>query len=146
MNTLLDTLGPLLSPDEVRLTATDRQNAAAKLDAAARQGKLHISQVAERHDLLDAAHTRGELRQVLSGLDNAVPPAGLTLALKVLSAGWLVVCAIQFVIWLVLAGFGHLDWPWWLWSDLGLGAGVAVLWWTHESYHRKSLLAVTAAR
>jgi hypothetical protein len=40
--------------------------------------------------------------------------------------------------------FGHFDSPWWLWSDLGLGAVVAMLWWTHESYHRKTDVLVPA--
>ena len=43
----------------------------------------------------------------------------------------------------VVAMFGHFDSPWWLWSDLGLGAVVAMLWWTNESYHRKSDVLVT---
>ena len=146
MNSLQSTLGALLSPDEVRLTATDKQNAGAKLDAAARQGTLHVPQAIDRHDLLDAARTRGELRRVFDGLDDALPPKGLTHALRIVSAGWLLVCVVQFVIWLVLAGFGHLDWPWWLWSDLGLGTVVAILWWTNESYHRKAQLAVKATR
>ena len=80
------------------------------------------------------------MRQVFIGLDDAVPPSGLTLALRIASVSWLAVCVIQFVIWVMLAAFGHLDWPWWLWSDIGLGLGVGILWWTHESYHRRSQL------
>jgi hypothetical protein len=144
MNSLLTTFGPLLSPDEVRLTGADKRHAGAKIDSAARQGTLHVPQAIDRHDLLDAARTRGELRQVFDGLDYALPPKGLTNALRIVSAGWLVVCVVQFVIWLILAGFGHLDRPWWLWSDLGLGAIVAILWWTNEShYHRESQQVAT---
>jgi hypothetical protein len=144
MNSLLTTLGPLLSPDEVRLTEADKRHAGAKIDAATRRGTLPVPQAIDRHDLLDAAHTRGALRHVFNGLDDDLPPKGLTRALQIVSAGWLVVCVVQFVIWLILAGFGHLDWPWWLWSDLGLGAVVAILWWTNEShYHRKSQLVAT---
>ena len=54
------------------------------------------------------------------------------------TAVWLITCVVQFVVWLSLAFFGHFDWPWWLYSDLGLGAVVGILWWTHESYHRKT--------
>ncbi len=140
MNSLLSTLGPLLAPYDVPLTAADKQHARATIDTATRQGTLHLPQATERHELLEAARTRGDLRQVLDGLDNT-PSKGLTKALQVASAGWLVVCVVQFVIWLILAGFGHLDWPWWLWSDVGLGTVVAILWWTNESaYHRKSQL------
>lgn len=135
MNTVLD---PLLLPDQVALSATDRQAASDKLDSAVRQGRLTPPQALDRHDLLDASRTRGELRQVLDGLDDAIPPRGLTTALRVTTAVWLITCVVQFVVWLSLAFFGHFDWPWWLYSDLGLGAVVGILWWTHESYHRKS--------
>lgn len=140
MTTFTATLGPLVSPDEIRLTGTDRQAAHAKIESAARQGTLSAKQAADRHQLLDTAQTRGELRHVLDGLDDAVPPSGLTLALRIATVGWLAVCVIQFVVWVVLAVLGHFDGPWWLWSDLGLGLGVAILWWTNESYHRKSHL------
>ena len=135
MNTVLD---PLLLPDQVALSATDRQAASDKLDSAVRQGRLTPPQALDRHDLLDASRTRGELRQVLDGLDDAIPPRGLTTALRVTTAVWLISCVVQFAVWLSLAFFGHFDWPWWLYSDLGLGAVVGILWWTHESYHRKS--------
>lgn len=135
MNTVLD---PLLLPDQVALSATDRQAASDKLDSAVRQGRLTPPQALDRHDLLDASRTRGELRQVLDGLADAIPPRGLTVALRVSTAVWLISCVVQFVVWLSLAFFGHFDWPWWLYSDLGLGAVVGILWWTHESYHRKS--------
>lgn len=140
MNTLNATLAPLLSPDDLRLSDNDKQAAHDKIESAARQGVLTAQQAADRHKLLNAAQVRGELRQVFNDLDDAVPPAGLTLALRIATVGWLAVCVIQFVIWLMLATFGHLDWPWWLWSDVGLGLGVGILWWTHESYHRKSQL------
>ena len=135
MNTVLD---PLLLPDQVALSATDRQAASDKLDSAVRQGRLTPPQALDRHDLLDASRTRGELRQVLDGLADAIPPRGLTVALRVSTAVWLISCVVQFVVWLSLAFFGHFDWPWWLYSDVGLGAVVGILWWTHESYHRKS--------
>ncbi|MFI5712048.1 hypothetical protein [Kribbella sp. NPDC051620] len=146
MNTLTATLGPLVSPDEQELSYTDKQAAHAKIESAARQGIVSAQQAADRHRLLNASHRRGELREVLAGLHDAVPPTGLTLALRIAAVGWLAVCAIQFVIWVVLAAFGHLDWPWWLWSDVGLGLAVGVLWWSNESYHRRSQLDLRVAR
>lgn len=144
MSSLLTTLGPLLTPDELRLSDEDRRNAQAKLDNAADQHQLTADQAVDRQHLLGAARTRGELRRVFDGIADAVPPAGLTVALRAVSALWLVVCVVQFLIWVILAGFGHFDWPWWLWSDLGLGLVVAGLWWTNESYHRKSYLKAVA--
>ena len=140
MNIVLD---PLLTPDQVRLTEADRQSAAAKLDSAVRQGTLTPPQATDRQSLLLEARTRGELRQVFDGVTNAVPPRSLTVALRTFSSIWLVTCVVQFVIWLALAVFGHFDGPWWLYSDIGLGMVVAVLWWTNESYHRKSDVLVT---
>ncbi|MEU4198098.1 DUF1707 domain-containing protein [Kribbella sp. NPDC026611] len=140
MNAILDAL---LTPDQVRLTEADRSATVAKLDSAVRQGALTPPQAGDRQDLLIAARTRGELRQVLSGVPNALPSRGLTTALRAFTGLWLLTCVVQFVIWVVLAVFGHFDWPWWLWSDLGLGAVVAILWWTNESFHRKSDVLVT---
>lgn len=140
MNTVLE---PLLLPDQVQLSTTDRESAAAKLDSAVRQGKLTRPQSLDRYERLDTARTRGELRQVFDGVTDALPPQGLTVALRAFSALWLVTCVVQFVIWVALAVFGHFDWPWWLWSDIGLGMVVAILWWTHESYHRKSDVRVS---
>ena len=140
MYTLTATLGPLLSPDEVVLTEQDRRAAHAKIDNAVRTGGLSPEQAIDRLDLLDVTRTRGELRQVFNGLADAVPPFGLTWALRIASVVWLVTCVVQFIVWSTLAVLGHLGGPWWLWSDLGLGVVVAILWWMHESYHRKSRL------
>jgi hypothetical protein len=139
MNTVLD---PLLMPDQVQLTDTDRQAAAAKLDHAVRQGTLTPPQAVGRRDLLHTARTRGELRQVFDGVDGALPPDGLTVGMRAVTAIWLVTCVVQFVVWLTMAAFGNLDWPWWLFSSVGLGLAVGVLWWTHESYHRKTAVQV----
>lgn len=139
MNTVLD---PLLLPDQVRLSDTDRQAAAARLDNAVRRGTLTPPQAGDRRDLLHTARTRGDLDQVFDGVDGALPPDGLTVAMRVLTAVWLVSCVVQFVVWLTMAAFGNLDWPWWLFSDLGLGLVVGILWWTHESYHRKTVVQV----
>ena len=135
MNTILESL---LTPDQVQLTDADRRAAVAKLDSAVRQAALTPSQAGDRQDQVLAARTRGELRNILTGVANAAPPRGLTLALQAFTGVWLVACVVQFVVWLALAVFGHFDGPWWLWSDLSLGAIVAMLWWTNESYHRKN--------
>ncbi|MFF0263963.1 DUF1707 domain-containing protein [Kribbella sp. NPDC004536] len=141
MNNLLEAL---LTPDQVALTDTDRSAAIARLDSAVRQAALTPSQAADRQDRVLTARTRGELRNILSGVANAAPPRGLTIALQAFTGVWLVACVVQFVVWVALAVFGHFDGPWWLWSDLGLGAIVAILWWTNESYHRKSDVLVAA--
>jgi hypothetical protein len=135
MYTLLE---PLLTPDEIQLTDADRRAASAKLDSAVRQAVLIPSQASDRQLQLLTAQTRGELRTIMAGVADAAPPRGLTTALRAFTGVWLVTCVVQFVIWVALAMFGHFDGPWWLWSDLGLGAVVAILWWTNESYHRKS--------
>ena len=140
MNIVLDTL---LLPDQLELSAKDRQSAAAKLESAVRRGKLTPPQALDRFEHLDAARTRGDLRQVFDGVTDAIPPRGLTVALRAASAVWLITCVVQFVVWVALAAFGHFDWPWWLWSDLGLGLVVAILWWTNESYHRKTDVLVS---
>ncbi|HZX03157.1 DUF1707 domain-containing protein [Kribbella sp.] len=141
MNNLLEAL---ITPDQVALTDADRSAAIARLESAVRQAVLTPSQASDRQDRVLTARTRGELRNILSDVANAAPPRGLTLALQAFSGVWLVACVVQFVVWLALAVFGHFDGPWWLWSDLGLGAIVAILWWTNESYHRKSDVLVAA--
>ncbi|NUR95445.1 MAG: DUF1707 domain-containing protein [Kribbellaceae bacterium] len=141
MNNVLE---GLLTPDQVALTDTDRSAAIARLDSAVRQAALTPSQAAERKDRVLTARTRGELRNILSGVANAAPPRGLTTALQAFTGVWLVACVVQFLVWVALAIFGHFDGPWWLWSDLGLGAIVAILWWTNESYHRKNDVLVAS--
>jgi len=133
MNTVLD---PLLLPDQVALTEADRRSATAKLDNAVRRGALTPPEASDRQALLLYAQNRGDLRQVLAGVADGTPPRGLTVALRAFTGIWLVACIVQFVVWATLAVFGHFDGPWWLWSDLGLGLVVGILWWTHESYHR----------
>jgi hypothetical protein len=140
MNTILE---PLLTPDQVQLTDADRRAAVAKLDSAVRQAVLAPLDAHDRQEQVLAARTRGELRQIMAGVADASPPRGLTVALRAVTGVWLVACVVQFVVWMALAMFGHFDGPWWLWSDLGLGAVVAILWWTNESYHRKSDVQVT---
>lgn len=140
MNTMLE---PLLLPDQVDLSENDRRTAVAKLDRAVRKGILTPPQAGDRQGLLLEAHTRGDLHQVLDGVTDALPPRGLTVALRAVSAVWLLTCVVQFVIWVVLAAFGHFDWPWWLWSDIGLGLVVAIVWWTNESYYRKTDVLVS---
>jgi hypothetical protein len=141
MNTLLD---PLLMPDQVQLTEADRRAAVAKLDSAVRQAALTPSQASDRQLRLMTAQTRGEFRQIMAGVADAAPPRALTVALRGFTGIWLVACVVQFAVWVALAMFGHFDGPWWLWSDLGLGAVVAILWWTNESYHRKSDVLVAS--
>ncbi|MGW5192966.1 DUF1707 SHOCT-like domain-containing protein [Kribbella sp. NPDC004138] len=140
MNTIL---APLLLPDQVQLTDADRRAASAKLDSAVRHATLAPSQADDRRARLLTARTRGELRPILADVAEAAPPRGLTTALRAFTGVWLVACVVQFVVWVALAMFGHFDGPWWLWSDLGLGAVVAILWWTNESYHRKSDVQVS---
>ncbi|MFF1821903.1 DUF1707 domain-containing protein [Kribbella sp. NPDC058245] len=135
MTTVLD---PLLLPDQVALTEADRRSATTKLDNAVRRGALTPPEATDRQSLLLYAQNRGDLRQVLAGVADATPPRGLTVALRAFTGIWLVACVVQFVVWAALAVFGHFDGPWWLWSDLGLGMVVGILWWTHESYHRVS--------
>ena len=62
----------------------------------------------------------------------------LATGLRIVSGIWLVSCVVQFVIWVMMAAFGHFDWPWWLFSDIGLGSIVALLWWRHEECHREA--------
>ena len=74
MNTVLD---PLLLPDQLQLSASDRRSAASKLESAVRRGKLTPPQALDRFEHLDAARTRGELRQVFDGVAEAPPLAAV---------------------------------------------------------------------
>jgi hypothetical protein len=139
-------LGPLLWPESQALSNQDRQTAHAKIESAASQGALTVQEAEDRHELLRAANTRGELRRVFNGLPAAVPPSGLTRALRLVTAAWLAICVVQFLVWVILAVFGHFDGPWWLWSDIGAGLVVAGLWWLNETYHRSSQLDPKAIR
>lgn len=58
------------------------------------------------------------------------PSAGVLALRRITVALWLIVVAVQVVIWVVsMFAAGELEFPWWIWS-VGSGAVfVGVLWW-----------------
>lgn len=127
----------LLWPDGRPATETDRATADQAVHAALMAGGLPATEAGYRHEAVAHAETRGELRHALRGIPGGVPPQGLTTALGVATALWLAMTVVQIVVWIALAaGTGSLDTPWWLYSTVGGGAVVGVLWAINESHHR----------
>lgn len=125
-----------LWPDTVPAGADDKARALAVLDARRGSG-LTDAELRSRGEAVDAAATRNDLYLALEGVGGGVPPWGVTMALRVASAIWIAMTAVQIVVWLAIGvGTGGLDVPWWLYSSVGGGVVVAVLWWVNESYHR----------
>jgi uncharacterized protein DUF1707 len=133
----IDALTDLLRPEGRSASDTDRSSASYAVRAAVADGRLPETDGDGRLHAIESAEHRGELRLALSGISGALPPRGLTTALGAASAVWLVTTALQVVVWLTMAlATAHLDTPWWLYSAVGGGMIVGVLWLAHESYHR----------
>ncbi|MBB5788562.1 hypothetical protein [Jiangella mangrovi] len=126
----------LLWPDTVPASAEDRARALAVLAGQGGSG-LAEDERRSRSAAVDEAVTRNDLYLTLEGLGAGVPPWGVTTALRVASVVWIVMTAVQIVVWLAIGvGTGGLDVPWWLYSSVGGAGVVAALWWVNESYHR----------
>jgi hypothetical protein len=125
-----------LWPDTVPADADDKARAVAVLDAQRGAG-LPEAELRSRVTAVDAAATRNDIYLALEGLGAGVPPWGVTMALRIASGVWLLMTAVQIVIWLAIGvATGGLDVPWWLYSSAGGAGVVAALWWVNESYHR----------
>jgi hypothetical protein len=146
MNRSIALFSPLLWPDSQAVTALDRQSAHAHVERAVTGGLLTEREARDRQDLLATARTRGRLRGALRDIPGAAPPPELTAALRIAATAWLALCAIQLTVWAVIAVFtGHLDAPWWLWSDVVGGLIVGGLWWANERYHRQPRVDLDSA-
>jgi len=132
----VDTITGLVWPDARRASDEDRATAEATVEAAVAGGILPASEAGYRRVSIGTARTRGDLRHAVRGLAGGVPPEGLTTALGVASAIWLVMTVAQVVVWLVIGVANGLDGPWWLYSTLPGAVVVAVLWLVNESHHR----------
>jgi hypothetical protein len=133
----IDALADLVWPDGRSASDTDRSSASDAVRTAVADGRLPGTERDSRLYAIESAEHRGDLRPALSGISGVFPPRGLTTALGAASAVWLITTVLQIVVWLTLAlATAHLDTPWWLYSGVGGGMIVGVLWLAHESYHR----------
>jgi hypothetical protein len=132
----VDTITGLVWPDARRASDEDRATAVAAVATAVTAGQLPESEAGYRRASIAAARSRSDLRHAVRGLAGGVPPQGLTTALGVAFAIWLVMTVAQVVVWLVIGMATGLDGPWWLYSTLPGAVVVGVLWLVNESHHR----------
>ncbi|MCE7005755.1 DUF1707 domain-containing protein [Kibdelosporangium philippinense] len=124
------------APDLVRVTDLDRKAVEARLRMAHTDGSLTLTELDERLANLWLTKTRRDLATLIRDLPAPAPPPpppkpdNARKAMRVLTAIWLSVSAINLVIWLMVSLIS-LDpaYPWFLWPMLPPGAVLGVLWW-----------------
>jgi hypothetical protein len=130
------------TPDLIRVTDLDRKATEARLQMAHASGSLTLGELDERLGELWQARTRRDLAVLVRDLPALAPPPPLfpplpvppkpnhsRTAMKVLTAIWLSVSAVNLIIWLMVSLISFdVAYPWFLWPLLPPGAVLAVLW------------------
>ncbi|GIJ45524.1 hypothetical protein Val02_24100 [Virgisporangium aliadipatigenens] len=130
-------LSALLWPEFVAVGDAERARAAARVARLRDAGALTDEQAALHRSRVAAAETRGDLHAALAGAPGAERPSLLPALLRWAALGWLLACAVQFVVWaLIVVTTADWDGPWWLWTFVPGGLLVAALWWLVEADHR----------
>jgi hypothetical protein len=112
-----------------RVSELDRRLAATEIEYARSTGEYDGAEAARRLARVRAATTHPALRAAVSGsqVDAVVPPV-LEAAPRIAGTLWLLVSAVNFVIWLFIGVIGGQWDPWLLWVVLGGGVLVAGVW------------------
>lgn len=127
------------SADLIRVTDLDRKATEARLRLAHAEGSLTLDELDERLANLWLTKNRRDLATLVRDLPAPQPPPPppappgpnhARTAMKVLTAIWLSVSAVNLVVWVMvcLINFEFL-YPWFLWPFLPPGVVLAVLWW-----------------
>jgi hypothetical protein len=131
-----------ISPDEVRVTDFQRQEAADRLIRALGDGSLDVVEFDTRVAGAWAATTRGELTDLIGDLPSeAVTRAAEQAlrsrrrtdrgyrALRRITLLWLVISGFSLMIWgLSCMGVEHLLYPWCIWVVGPAGGALSGLW------------------
>jgi hypothetical protein len=124
------------APDHIRVTDLDRKATEARLRMAHTDGSLTLDELDERLANLWRTKTRRDLAALTADLPAPLPPPpppkpdNARTAMKVLTAIWLSVSAVNLVIWVLVSVIGFdLAYPWFLWPFLPPGVVLGVLWW-----------------
>ncbi|MBP2339376.1 hypothetical protein JOF41_005554 [Saccharothrix coeruleofusca] len=136
-------------PEDIRASDVERELVQQRLHGAHADGRLDLAEFDARVVRTWQAKTRGELAALVADLPetplagpltapvpaSAAEPvvtirSGGRTALRVLTAIWLSVSALNFAIWLLvsLLGGGGLVYPWFLWVALPSGSVLGAVW------------------
>jgi hypothetical protein len=112
----------------LRIADADRLATEARLRTAHEEGRLDSEELTARLGRTWSASTRADLAGLVVDLPRARPRANAYDLLDILTKGWIVINAVNFVVWLMTVVIsGHLQQPWFLWSLVLPGVGLAVL-------------------
>jgi hypothetical protein len=127
-----------MTPDRMRVSDLDRKAVDARLRLAHAEGSLTLDELDQRLLTLWQSKTRADLALLTMDLPAPVPPlpppppvkpSGGRHALKVLTAIWLSVSAVNLTIWLIVCvTTASLVYPWFIWPFLTPGVVLGVLW------------------
>lgn len=131
-------LGRLWWPERVPISSLEREVASVRITQARTGGLITGTQADQRLSRLPVAQTREDLRAALDGLPDAVTPAGLLVACRVVTAIWLGVTAVNLAVWMLVCAFSQsFVNPWWAWPALVGGALAFGVWWLVDAAHRQ---------
>lgn|GEM_PF-6008986 len=137
MSTALTVGTHLLWPEFLPIDDVDRRIARESVRVAYQQGDVDAERYADAVERIDAATNRGHLTAGLRGVPiTPYPPAGLYLAIRLISVLILASTAVQIVVWLMIGTFGGWDAPWWLFTLVPGAFVVGCLWCAAEGPRR----------
>jgi hypothetical protein len=135
--------GRLLWPERTLVTDLERKLAETRIDHAVSIGQLDPARAQDRRAAVRAATTHADLRAALDGGPASLTPPGLRVAPRVGAAVWLVVSAVNTIVWFLVSLFsGQWDGLWLLWPLLGGGVLVLGLWSIKEWDRRMRLYEI----
>jgi hypothetical protein len=126
-----------LPPDQIRVTDAEREAVAERLRQAHDEGSLDLNEFDDRTArLYGDAKTRGDLAAITADLPapaSAAPSPALpdqAKTLRVVTAAWLGLALVSFVIWVGVGLSGPVSDPdpAWMWVVLAPGSILGVLW------------------
>jgi hypothetical protein len=124
-----------IQPDRMRVSDMDRKLVEQGLRLAHEDGSLDLSELDDRLVALWQARTRGELATLVADLPAPMPPPppppvqsdAAHQAMRVLTAIWLSLSAVNLIIWLIVLVTEGMAYPWFIWVVLPPGAVLGVL-------------------
>lgn len=124
--------------DLMRVTDLDRKAVEARLRTAHVDGSITLAELDDRLVQLWQTKTRRDLALLTIDLPAPAPPeppappvkpSGAETGMKVLTAIWLSVSAVNLVIWVLVSVLSFdIAYPWFLWPLIPPGAVLGVLW------------------
>ncbi|GAB3910625.1 hypothetical protein GCM10029964_114900 [Kibdelosporangium lantanae] len=112
----------------LRIADIDRQATETRLRTAHEEGRLDADELTDRLGRAWSARTSADLAGLVVDLPRARPRIAAYDLLGLLTRAWIAINVVNFVVWVMTVVIsGHLQQPWFLWSLVLPGVGIAWL-------------------